>query len=68
MKIKAKKSFAKLRVKKGLSINQLAKLMEVNQSVVSKMERGLTIRPATARKACIALNESFETLFVIEEK
>ena len=40
--------------------------MEVNVSVVSKMEKGQPVRPATARKACTALHEAFETLFTIE--
>lgn len=66
MKLKAKTELQTIRIKKGLSITQLAKQMQVKPSVVSRMERGQTVRPATAHKVCMALNESFETLFTIE--
>lgn len=66
MKLKAKKEFQTIRIKKGLSITQLATLMRVKPSVVSRMEKGQSVRPATAHKACAALNEVFETLFTIE--
>lgn len=66
MKLIAKNELMTIRVKKGLSLTQLAKLMEVNVSVVFKMERQQPIRPATAQKACKALGEPFDNLFVIE--
>lgn len=67
MVIKAKKSFALCRVKKGYSITELAKKMKVNPSVVFHMEKGNGVRPATAQKACKVLKEPFETLFIIED-
>lgn len=66
MKLIANKEFQTIRIKKGLSLSELANQMEVNVSVVSKMEKGRPVRPVTARKACVALNEAFETLFTIE--
>lgn len=66
MKLVAKKEFQTIRIKKGLSLSELSNQMEVNVSVVSKMEKGQPVRPATARKACVAINEAFETLFTIE--
>ena len=66
MVIKARKSFALCRVKKGYSITGLAKKMKVNPSVVFNMENGKNVRPATAKKACEALNEPMDTLFIIE--
>lgn len=68
MKVIAKKEFSIIRIKKGLSLTQLAERMQVNPSVVSKMEKQQPVRPATAKKACMALNESFETLFTIENR
>ena len=66
MKLIAKKEIQTIRIKKGLSLSELSNQMEVNVSVVSKMEKGQPVRPATARKACTALHEAFETLFTIE--
>lgn len=66
MKLIANKEFSTVRIKKGLSLSELAKQMKVNISVVSKMEKGQPVRPATAKKACATLNEPFETLFTIE--
>lgn len=68
MKIKAKEGFAAMRIKKGFSINGLAKAMGVNASVAHCMEKGRSVHPSTAKKACTALGETFETLFVIEER
>lgn len=66
MQIKSRENFSSIRIKKGFSITGLAKVMKVNPSVVFKMEKGNEVRPATAKKACIALKEEFETLFIIE--
>lgn len=66
MKLKAKREFQAIRIKKGLSLSELANKMGVNASVVARMEKGQPVRPATARKVCVALNETFETLFTIE--
>ena len=66
MKLKAKKEFQAIRIKKGLSLSELANQMGVNASVVTRMEKGQPVRPATAQKVCAALNETFETLFTIE--
>ena len=66
MQIKAKKTFKEVRVKKGYSLTALAEAMNVSTSVVFNIESHKNVRPATARKACVALNEAFETLFIIE--
>ena len=65
MKIKAIDSFTTYRIKKGYSINSLAEVMDVNPSVVYRMEQGKFIRPITARKVCDVLKEPFEKLFII---
>lgn len=67
MKIQARETFTDIRVRKGYSITGLAKAMEVNPSVVFHMEKGNSVRPATAKKVCDALNESFDTLFIMIE-
>ena len=68
MKIKARENFTDIRIRKGFSITGLAKAMKVNASVVFNMEKGRRgVRPATARKVCEALNEDFDTLFIIED-
>lgn len=67
MKIVAKEAFQTVRVKKGFSINGLAREMRVNASVVFHMEKGGSVRPGTAKKACSALGENFELLFIIKD-
>lgn len=67
MKIKAREAFTDIRIKQGFSITGLAKTMNVNPSVVYKMEQGGGIRPATAQKVCEALNKDFDILFIIED-
>lgn len=67
MKIKAREAFTDIRIKQGFSITGLAKTMNVNPSVVYKMEQGGGIRPSTAQKVCEALNKDFDTLFIIED-
>ena len=66
MKIVANTTFKTVRIKKGYSLTALAKTMGVSASVVFNIESQKNVRPATARKACAALNETFETLFTIE--
>ena len=66
MQIKAKETFKEIRIKKGYSLTALAEEMNVSTSVVFNIESHKNVRPATARKACVALNEAFETLFTIE--
>ena len=67
MTIRAKEDFNLTRIKKGFSITGLAKAMKVNPSVAFMVEKGRAIRPATAKKACDALQMSFEDLFIIED-
>lgn len=67
MKIKARDSFQRIRIQKGFSITALARVMDVSSSVVFNIEQYKNVRPATANKACKALNETFETLFNIED-
>lgn len=67
MKIKARETFTDIRIRKGYSITGLAKAMKTNASVVFNLEKGGGIRPATARKASEALNEDFDTLFIIRD-
>lgn len=68
MNIKAKKSFTKTRMETGLSMNQLATKASVPVSVVSRMEKGKSIVPKTAKAISKALNKSFEELFIIEKR
>lgn len=67
MTIRAREDFNLTRIKKGFSITGLAKAMKVNPSVAFMVEKGHSIRPATAKKACDALQLSFEDLFIIED-
>lgn len=67
MTIRAREDFSLARVKAGYSITGLAKAMKVNPSVALMLERGNNIRPATAKKACDALQMKFEDLFIIED-
>lgn len=67
MQVKAKENFKTIRVTKGYSIQGLARVMGVNASVVFHIEKGNAIRPETAKKACIALEEAFDTLFIIRD-
>lgn len=67
MKIKAKETFETIRISKGFSKRSLARAMGVNQSVVSSIEAGHAVRPATAKKAVEALEEPFNKLFIIED-
>ncbi len=67
MKVKARDTFSAIRIRKGYSIAGLAKEMGVNPSVAFNVEKGNNIRPATAKKACEALSEPFEALFIIKE-
>ena len=68
MKITAKESFKHIRVIKGYSIQGLARAMDVNASSVFNIEKGKPIRPETAKKACEALEEDFDQLFIITER
>lgn len=67
MTIRAKEDFGLTRAKAGYSITGLAKAMKVNASVAFMLERGNNVRPATAKKACDALQMKFEDLFIIED-
>jgi DNA-binding XRE family transcriptional regulator len=68
LKIKAKGAFMTLRIRKGFTITSLAMQMKVNPSVVFRIEKGNYVRPTTAYKACIILEEEFDTLFIIENE
>lgn len=63
--VRAKSDFPIIRIKHGYSINELAREMGVNPSVVFHLEKGHGLRPATAKKAVEALGEPFEKLFDI---
>lgn len=67
MKIKAIENFKNIRIIKGYSIQGLARAMKVNASVVFCIEKGNAVRPATAKKACEALEEQFDNLFIIKD-
>lgn len=66
LKIKSKEAFADIRIRKGFTITSLAMQMEVNPSVVFRIEKGKYVRPTTAYKACVVLQEEFDTLFILE--
>lgn len=54
------------RVKKGMSIRQLAKNAGINPVTISKIENGLSKpNPSTASKICVALDTDFDQLFEI---
>ncbi len=65
--VRAREDFPIIRIKHGYSINELARRMEVNPSVVYSIEKRNGVRPATAKKACDALQLNFEDLFIIED-
>lgn len=65
--VRAKEDFPIIRIKHGYSINELARRMGVNPSVVYSIEKGNGVRPKTAKKAVEALGEPFESLFIIED-
>ncbi len=67
MRIVVTKDFVKIRISKGLSLTELANRMHVSSSVVYNMEQFNNVRPATAQKACKALGEPFNNLFIIVE-
>lgn len=67
MRIRSRENFTDIRIKKGYSLTGLAKAMKVNPSVVFNLEKGGGVRPATAQKASEALEEDFDTLFIIED-
>jgi len=64
--VRAREDFPIIRIKKGFSLNELARRMGANPSVVYSIEKGNGVRPATAKKVCDALQMGFEDLFVIE--
>lgn len=66
--VRAREDFPIIRIKHGYSINELARRMGVNPSVVFSIERGNGVRPATAKKAVEALGEPFDKLFNIIDK
>ncbi len=65
--VRAREDFPIIRIKRGYSLNELARRMGANPSVVYSIEKGKGVRPATAKKACDALQMSFEDLFIIED-
>ena len=68
MRITAKENFKRIRIIKGYSIQGLARKMDVNASVVFNIEKDKPIRPETAKKACEALEEEFDQLFIIKSE
>lgn len=58
-----------LRVKKGLSMNELAKKINVNVGVISKIEScSVNPRPKTAQKICDCLEVPFDKIFEIVQE
>ena len=57
-----------LRIKNGLTQKELAKMVGVSHVTIGKVERGLIdeIHFGTLRKIAVALNSSFEELFLSE--
>lgn len=56
------------RMKKGLSVRQLAKAAGVNPVTISKIENGISNpTPATAKKICDAVGMAFDDLFEVED-
>lgn len=65
--IVAKKDvFTKTRVKKGLSLNTIAKIANLHYTTINRIENGKTnVSPETAKKVCDALGLEFDELFNI---
>ena len=66
IKVKEKNILTSLRIRKGLSMNELAKKADLNVAVISRIENELSIpRPKTALKICDALGVGFDEIFEI---
>lgn len=66
MKIKATDNLIKTRAEQGLTIKELATRANVPTATISRAENGGTLSAKSAGKLCIALNKTFELLFIIE--
>ena len=66
MHIKSQPTFPDIRVKQGYSVTALAKAMNVSPATVLGIEKGRSINPATAKKACETLRMTFDELFTIK--
>lgn len=65
MWIKSKVNFTDIRIRQGYSVSSLARAMQVSPATVIGIEKQRNVHPATAQKACKALNLSFDELFTI---
>lgn len=66
MKVKATSNLFKARAEQGLTIKELSVKSNVPTATISRAENGGTLSAKSAGKLCTALNETFETLFTIE--
>ena len=67
MRVKAKDSLLKARAEQGMTIRELSDKSEVPIATISRAENGGTLSAKSAGRLCKALNQSFETLFIVEK-
>lgn len=65
MKVKSKKSLFIARAELGLTIKELSVKANVPTATISRVENGGTLSVRSAKKLCVALNKSFDTLFYV---
>lgn len=68
MIIAKKDGLMRARIIAGFSIAELARIANVNHSVICRAEAGKSVRPETAKKVCDALCANFDDLFLIVKK
>ena len=61
-------NLTRARIIAGFSIAELARIANVNHSMICRAEAGKGVRPETAKKVCDALHSNFDDLFVIVRK
>lgn len=67
MKIIAKQIFREYRLKRGFSIQSLAKEAGASYRTVYRLETGHSVYPQTAKKICLALKCKFDDAFQIKK-
>lgn len=62
------KSFCMERIRRGMTIQELAKRSGLSVTVISRMDGEVTkaVRPLSAQKLCVALGMTFDDLFTIQ--
>ena len=68
MIIAKENGLTRARIIAGFSIAELARIANVNHSMICRAEAGKGVRPETAKKVCDALHSSFDDLFLIVKR